>query len=155
ILMGDRKSNQGLVAGQLDTLKDPKKMAELGFHEGIGFIPFAGMGYGAFKNILKDDSLPVRAAAAKILADDPDPISGDALAQEGVADKSELVRVAALEAIATRGDAKLVNRIEPALSDDKDSVKYTASAAIVHLLDLAEQKTKRRAQPAAKPKQHI
>jgi hypothetical protein len=61
------------IKEQLDTLKDKKKMAKMGFEEGIGFIPFAGMGYEAFKTVKKNDSSPVRAAAAKQLAHDPDP----------------------------------------------------------------------------------
>jgi hypothetical protein len=72
ILAGKRKGSKGLVAGELDTLKDPKKMALLGFQEGIGFVPFAGIGYTAIRTIAKDDSSPVRAAAARVLADDTD-----------------------------------------------------------------------------------
>ena len=73
ILTGERKGSKGLLGGELDTLRDPKKMALLGFQEGIGFVPFAGMGYTAIRTIVKDDSSPVRAAAARVLADDRDP----------------------------------------------------------------------------------
>jgi len=65
VLTGDRKSGKGLIASQTAILKDPKKMAQLGFEQGVGFIPFAGIGWEAFKVIRKDDSSPVRAAAAK------------------------------------------------------------------------------------------
>ena len=34
ILMGDRKSREGLVESQLNRLKDPKQLAQLGFEEG-------------------------------------------------------------------------------------------------------------------------
>jgi hypothetical protein len=34
----------------------------------------------------------------------------------------------------------LRDRIAPALSDEKDSVKYTAAVAIVHLSDVAERR---------------
>jgi hypothetical protein len=44
ILTGERHTKKSLIAGQMDTLRDPKKMALLGFQEGIGFIPFAGIG---------------------------------------------------------------------------------------------------------------
>jgi HEAT repeat protein len=72
ILAGERKTGKGLLA-QAAALRDPKKLAEIGFQEGIGFIPFAGLGWKAFKTIRKGDPSPVRAAAATILADDPDP----------------------------------------------------------------------------------
>jgi len=138
ILTGQRKSSQGLVAGQLDTLKDPKKMAMLGFEEGIGFIPFASVGYTAVRTITKDDSSPVRAAAARELATDPDPETAEGLADEAVDDKNELVRTAALEALARRQDPAYVDKIVPAMSDEKDSVKYTAAAAVLYLTAIAQ-----------------
>jgi HEAT repeat protein len=49
ILMRDKKSNQGLLQGQLDRLKDPKQVAVLGAQEGLGFVPFGGMGFEAYR----------------------------------------------------------------------------------------------------------
>lgn len=144
ILTGERKGSKGLVAGELDTLKDPKKMALLGFQEGIGFVPFAGIGYGAIRTIVKDDSSPVRAASARVLADDPDSATEDALIQAATTDKHELVRTACLDALARRGNPAVIDRIAGALSDDKDVVKYTAAAAIVHLSDVAERRKPKR-----------
>jgi HEAT repeat protein len=71
---------------------------------------------------------------------DPDPLSEDALIQTALSDKSELVRGAALEALAQRGHPSAAERIALALSDDKDSVRFTAAAAIVHLTGIADQK---------------
>src|SRR5713226_6200493 len=79
VLTGEKRYHQGLIREQLKMLRDKKKMAQLGFEEGIGFIPFAGMGYEAFKTVAKNDSSPVRAAAAKQLARDPDPGTAKAL----------------------------------------------------------------------------
>jgi HEAT repeat protein len=140
ILTGERRGSKGLVAEQLDTLRDPKKMALLGIEEGIGFVPFAGIGYTAYRNIMKDDGSPVRAAAAKVLIDDHDTIIEDAMIRAATEDKNHLVRAAALDALARRGNPAVINRITPALSDDKDAVKYTAAAAIVHLSDVAERR---------------
>jgi hypothetical protein len=137
VLTGQRKTGQGLVAEQMKTLKDPKKMAEFGFEEGLGFVPFAGMGYTAFKMLTKDDASPVRAAAAKMLTNDPDPASGEALG-DACSDKSWRVRVAALDAIARRGDPKLLREAEGAMSDGKAAVRYTAAAAVIRLTAVAE-----------------
>jgi HEAT repeat protein len=139
VLTGEKRANKGLIKEQLDTLKDKKKMAELGFEEGIGFIPFAGIGYEIFKTVTKDDSSPVRAAAAKKLAHDPNPDSAEALATAAT-DKNWTVRAAALEAIAQRGDRSLVARIAAALDDDKDVVRFTAAACIAHLSALPAKK---------------
>jgi HEAT repeat protein len=132
VLTGERRGDKGLIKGQLDTLKDKKQMAKLGFEEGIGFVPFAGMGYEAFKTVAKNDSTPVRAAAAKQLAHDPDPATGKALVA-ATTDKKWQVRAAALEAIAERADRSLVPTVAPALDDEKDLVRFTAAACIVHL----------------------
>lgn len=132
ILTGEKKSGQGLVAEQKKMLSDPKKMAQFGFETGVGFIPFGGLGLGALKAVTKDDVSPVRAAAAKILANDPDPKSGEALVT-AASDKSWIVRAAALDAIARRGEHSLAAKIEPQMDDEKDIVKYLAAAAVIHL----------------------
>jgi HEAT repeat protein len=53
-------------------------------------------------------------------------------------DKNELVRTAALDALACRGDPAVIAQIASAMSDEKDSVKYTAAAAILHLTRIEE-----------------
>jgi HEAT repeat protein len=132
ILTGQRKSGDSLLDEQLRNLRDPKKMAQLGFDVGVGFIPFASAGLSVVKAVGKDDDSPVRAAAARKLATDPDPRSGKALAA-AAADKSPIVRASALNAIALRGDASLVSAVQTALSDGKKAVRYTAAAALLRL----------------------
>ncbi len=132
VLTGERKGGKGLIAEQVNTFRDPKKLAGLGFSEGIGFVPFAGIGWNAFRAIRKNDSSPVRAAAASVLADDTDPRSGVALVN-ATGDKNWLVRVAALEALAKRKDPSLLSRIETSMSDSKKEVRYTAAAVVLRL----------------------
>ncbi len=139
VLTGQRKASRGLIASQTSILKDPKKVAQLGFEEGIGFIPFAGIGWGAVKAITKDDSSPVRAAAAQVLARDPDLAATKALA-DAVGDKSWLVRAAALEALAKRGDPSVLDTVRMYVSDEKDAVRYTAAAAVLRLMAIKEKK---------------
>jgi len=134
VLTGEKKSGGGLLDEQKKMLHDPKKMARFGFEQGIGYIPFASIGLGAIKVLTKDDSSPVRAAAARILANDSDPKSGEALI-EASSDKSSLVQAAALDALSHRGDPGVIPQIESKLDDDKPEVRLTAAAAIVHLLD--------------------
>jgi HEAT repeat protein len=136
VLTGERKTGKGLIAGEKQTMKDPKKLAEQGFNEGIGFVPFAGIGWSAFKTLRTDDVSPVRAAAAKMLADDKDPESGDALVQ-AASNKSWIVRAAALESIAKRGDPHLLDGIVGALADENTSVRCTAAAAVIRLSTIA------------------
>lgn len=137
VLTGQRKTGHELISEGLQVLRDPKKLAKFSFEEGIGFVPFGGLGFSAFSTLTKDDVSPVRAAAARILANDPDPRSGEALGL-AVSDKSGMVRAAAVEAIAKRGDASLLSDILPALSDDSDSVRYTSAAAVIRLTMVAQ-----------------
>lgn len=137
VLTGEKRASKGLIKEQLDTLKDKKKMAELGFEQGIGFIPFAGIGYEVFKTVTKNDSSPLRAAAALKLVDDPEPDAAEALVKAS-GDKNFAVRAAALEALALRGDRSLLPKISGALDDDKDLVRFTAAACVVHLSALPE-----------------
>jgi HEAT repeat protein len=132
VLTGERKSGGSLLDDQKKMLQDPKKMAQFGFEQGIGFIPFAGVGLGAFKMVTKDDVSPVRAAAAKVLANDPDPKTTEALLA-AASDKNWIVRTGALESLARRGDPKVLPQIEPKLDDEKDVVRFTAAAAIIRL----------------------
>jgi len=109
VLTGERKTGKSVLA-QAAVLKDPTKLAEIGFQQGLGFIPFAGMGWKAFKTIKKGDSSPARAAAATVLSKDPDPRTTEALAN-AAGDKNWIIREAALEALSRRGDPSALNTV--------------------------------------------
>jgi len=132
VLTGQRKAGRGLIAQQRARLDDPKKLAEFGVETGLGFVPFGGIGVSAYKLITKNGSDAIRAAAAQVLAKDPDPESRTALI-DAVSDRSYLVRIAGLKAIAERGDSRLLKTIEPAMDDEKDAVQYVAAAAVLRL----------------------
>ena len=144
ILMGDKKASGGMIQAQLDRVKDPRKVATLGLEEGLGFVPFGGMGLEAYRAIAKNDSSPVRAAAARFLARDPDTTSRDALVQTALVDKNDLVRQAALDALAERGDPRCIRLLTKNLDDDKDAVRYRTAATIIYLSQLPAPKRKTR-----------
>lgn len=152
ILTGETKTGTGLLEEQKKMLKDPQKLAQFGFEQGIGFIPFAGIGWSAFKMLRKDDTSPILAASAMTLATDPDPKSGDALVDAAEKQKSWIVRAAALNALAKRGDPQYIKAAEESLSDEKEEVQYSAAAAVIHLSGIAEHHTAPARRPAAKRK---
>ncbi|HVR27789.1 MAG TPA: hypothetical protein VMU26_31215 [Candidatus Polarisedimenticolia bacterium] len=43
VLTGERKGD-GLIVQQMDTLHNPKELAKIGLEQGIGYVPFAGIG---------------------------------------------------------------------------------------------------------------
>lgn len=142
ILMGDKKASSGLIQEQIDRLKDPKQMLEMGFEEGIGFVPYGGMGLEAYRTIVKRGDDPARASAARYLAFDPDPISEDALIQTALADKTVLVREAALQALAEKGDPRCIERLAANLHDNSTAVRYWTAAAIIRLSSQKERRSK-------------
>jgi HEAT repeat protein len=146
VLSGEMKNGRGFRASQMKTLKDPKALALLGFEQGIGFIPFAGVGYQVLRILTKDDASPVRAAAALRLATDPDPKSKEALAT-AITDKKWIVRAAVLDAIARRNDPTLSAAAVAALDDENDTVRYNAAAAVIRL---SKAKSRPVVSPAAK-----
>jgi HEAT repeat protein len=136
LLTGERKPAEGLIAQQMEQLKDGKKMAELGFEEGLGYVPFAGMVLPAVKAIRKDGASPVRATAALALVKDLDAKIDQALVR-AASDKNRIVRAAAILAIAEREDPKLLNAMVPSLSDKNQVVRFTAAAAVIRLATVA------------------
>jgi len=139
VLTGQQKTGQSLSEQQKAMLKDPKKMASLGIEAGVGFIPFGGLAMSGYKLLTRDDISPVLAAAALMLAKDPDPKSGQALADAA----------ATFDAIAKRGDPSLLKPAETGLQDEKDQVRVSAAAAVIRLHDIQS-----RPKPEAKPERH-
>lgn len=142
VLVRERKTSDGVIAQQLETLKNPKELAKIGFSQGIGYVPFAGIGWDAYRTLHKKDPNPVRAVAAKYLANDPDPATGRALVK-ATRDRDWIVRAAAVEAIAQRGDASLLPSVEARFTDRNEKVRYAAAAAVVRLSAEAKSRTAR------------
>ena len=147
ILTGERKSGASLMENQRKMLNDPKKLANFGFEQGVGFIPFGGLTLNVFRSLTRDDVSPIRAAAAEVLITDPDPRTTEAL-KTAVADKSWVVRAAAIDALGKRNNPSVIPALEPALDDGREAVRYAAAAAIIRLNDVKNGKSP--AKPANK-----
>jgi len=132
VLTGERKSGESLLDSQMKMLKDPKAVAQLGLQAGLGFVPFGSLGYSVLRTATKDDTSPVRAAAAQKLVRDSDPRTTEALIS-AASDSKWMVRAAVINAIAQRGDAKLLKAILPRLDDENETVRYTAAGAVLRL----------------------
>jgi HEAT repeat protein len=144
VLTGQQKTGTSLTDQQKKLLHDPKKMATLGVEAGIGFIPFGGAALTGYKVLTRDDTSKVLAGAALMLAKDPDPKSGQALADTSGSSDKWLVRAAAFDAIAKRGDPSLIKAAEDGLDDANAQVQSSAAAAVIRLTDI-------KAQPSAHP----
>jgi HEAT repeat protein len=138
LLVGVRKGRTSLITEEMNQMKTPARAIRFAFDQGVGFLPYGGYGMEALHAWKKRSTAPTRAAAARELADDPDPRSRQALAK-AVSDKDWSVRAAALEAIAKRGDPSLLADLAPAMSDSKDIVRYSAAAAVLRLGGIAQE----------------
>ena len=147
VYTGERKNNSGMIAQEMQILHHPKQLAQMGLNEGIGYIPFAGIPWEAMQTIMKDrkSATAARAALIAALATDPERRTGKLLLITS-RNKNWVLRVAALEGIAKRGDSALLQGIEPRLSDSRREVRFAAAATIIHLDDVAK------AQPATSTK---
>jgi HEAT repeat protein len=132
ILMRQRKGGGGLLDDEKEMLHNPRELEKMGFEEGIGFIPFGSMALTGFRTVTKDSTTPVRAKAARALAEDPDPKSAQALV-DSLDDEKWLVRTAAAAGIAERNDRSLLPKVAPSMDDKSEIVRYTAAAAVLHL----------------------
>lgn len=142
VLMGERKGGKSLIADQMNDLKTPERAIKFAFDQGIGFLPYAGYGTEVVRAWKKRNTTPTRAAAARELAEDPDPRTSRALATV-VSDKSWVVRAAALEAMAKRGDPALLESAAQQMSDKKDIVRFSAAAAALHLSHIADERSQK------------
>jgi HEAT repeat protein len=139
VYTGERKNNSGMIAQEMQIIHNPKQLAMMGFNEGIGYVPFAGIPWEALQTIMKDKKSGAAAKAALIsaLATDPEGRTSKLLLTTSQ-NKNWVLRVAALEAISKRGDTTLIQGIEPRLSDSRREVRFAAAATVVHLDDLAK-----------------
>lgn len=138
IYTGERKNDTGMIAQEMQVMHDPKQVAEMGFEEGIGYVPFASVGWEALQTIMKDrkDGAAAKAALLTALATDPD-VRVKKLLVTASQNANWVLRVAALEAIVKRGDPTLLTDVEPRMKDSNRQVRYTAAATIIHLGDVA------------------
>jgi HEAT repeat protein len=132
VVIGEKKSGDGLVRSQVKILENPKAAAKLGAEVGLSFVPFGGLGYRIFRMSREDKTSPIRAEAAIKLATDPDPIASQALKRIAT-DPKEIVRSAAFEAIARRRDRSLLPVAVKGMDDEDELVQYHAAAAVIRL----------------------
>ncbi len=138
VLTGQRKGGESLPAQARETLNDPEKTLGFVLTEGLGAAPYGNYFLQTFRMVHGRGAIAAHVAAALALAHDPDRRAGSALVNAAFEkgaflEQESLVRIAALKAIAERGDPVLITRIAPAMADHNDGVRFTAAAAVLRL----------------------
>lgn len=132
VLIGKRKSGEGPVEEQKRLIKDPKAMTLMMLGTAAGFAPYAGYGWAMFQVISKDYAGPVRVEAVQKLTKDADAQTEAALIK-AASNKNWKLRVAALEALAQRGEPRLADTLASRLSDKNQAVRCAAAAGFIRL----------------------
>jgi HEAT repeat protein len=132
VLIGKRKSGEGPIEEQKRLVKDRKAMTLMILGTAAGLAPYAGYGWAMFQVVSKDYAGPVRVQAVQKLAKDPDAQTEAALIG-AASNKSWKLRVAALEALAQRGDPRLADTLASHLSDKNQAVRCAAAAGFIRL----------------------
>jgi hypothetical protein len=102
----------------------------------ILYVPYGGIAVGVYKVVTKDDTSPLRTLSAASIAYDPDPRSGQALVNATSTTNKDLVRAAALDAIASgQADASqnVTRVLLPALNEMIDITTSRTIALDTHL----------------------
>jgi HEAT repeat protein len=152
IYTGERKDDSGMIAQEMKVLHDPKQVAEMGFNEGIGYLPFASIGWEALQTIMKDrkNGAAARAALISALATDPDRRTG-AMLLDASENPNWVIRVAALEAIAKREDSSLLPKLASRMADSRHEARDAAAATIIRLSDVSEVRAEKSPKPVTAP----
>ncbi len=140
VMSGERSGKPGMLQTAIKDAKHklrPSELAFMGVKEASGvFLGPASVSvdavHEAMKEVKKDSASPGRAAAAAILAKDPDPYSL-VLLEWGLSDNNWAVRVAVAKALGERGNQQTIVKLSPLLSDDHHAVRYMAAASMVKL----------------------
>ena len=138
VLSGETKTSSNFVTKQkrdaLRLLHTPKPMFLFAIKNGVGFVPFPGVGMGisSLQGILADPGVSGRAATALMLATDKDPRIVQAL-RDALEDKDGSVRAAAAHAIALRNDPALQKDLVPLFDDKNQAVRTRAAAGYLRL----------------------
>ncbi len=135
-IYGEMVSGQRKGASLLDGLKDKKALETMAFEEALGCVPLASYGVGAYRYFKQNRTANANlhaAAASALTGTDP---TSEAILVDASLDGKEVVRVAALRALAKRNNAAVVEQIDSAIYSKKARVRYTAAAAVIHLSDL-------------------
>ena len=132
LLTGKRKDGGSV----LDGLRDKKGLEKMGAQTVIGFLPLGGIANGTYGYLKQNGAgrANLDLTAINALQQDPDPRVEKALIDASFEGKQS-VQVAALRALAKRGDPMPIDSIESLIYSDKADVRYTAAATIVHLVN--------------------
>ncbi|HXQ25839.1 MAG TPA: HEAT repeat domain-containing protein [Candidatus Acidoferrales bacterium] len=138
ILAGERKTKPGVIKGKMASataqMHDPKSLALIGINQASGVFlgPFS-MGISFIEEYTKNNSAPVQALCAQMLAADDSPDTVQEL-RDALGDKNWAVRASAARALAQLGRPEAIPQLKDMMANDKERpARFAAAAAIIRL----------------------
>ena len=138
VLSRDRKG-PGFVQSEVRAVKatahDRKAMIWMGAKEGGGFLfgPL-GAGIGLAESATKDSQATVRAICGTLLGQEVNDPMAIAYLGSALYDKNPVVRTAAAKALGGFTDPTVLPKLQYAMEDKSDPVRYMAAAGIVRFV---------------------
>jgi HEAT repeat protein len=138
VLRGERDASSGYVKNEeraaVHAMHTPHQMMAFALHEGIGLahVPGLGTAISSAEGILEDQNVPGRAAAALLIGKDDDPRVLPVL-RAALKDSDDIVRAAAVHALAVRDDPALEADLRPMMEDKALAVQVRAAAGYLRL----------------------
>jgi len=138
ILAGERKTKPGVIKGKMSgamaQMHDPKSLALLGVNQASGMFlgPFS-MGISFLEEYTKNNSAPVQALCAQMLASDDNPDTVREL-RDALGDKNWAVRASAARALARLNHPEALPQLKDMMANDKERpARFAAAAAVIRL----------------------
>ena len=138
ILTGERKTKPGVIKGKMngamEQMHDPKSLALIGINQASGaFLGPFSMGISFIEEYTKNNSAPVQALCAQMLAADDSPETVKEL-RDALGDKNWAVRASAARALARLGHPEAIPQLRDMMESDKERpARFAAAAAIIRL----------------------
>jgi hypothetical protein len=128
VLNGKRKARRGLISPQGFRLHNPNGMAAAALKNVLVSLLLPPSDGGLPRRSPRMTRSPGRAVAYKVLARDRDPATTKGLT-DAACEKGWPVQTGVPEALARRGERSALST-EKYMSDEKDKVRYSATAAV-------------------------
>lgn len=135
---GKRKTSSGMITQRKRQTTDQFHSITSGtlfvISKGIGYVPvpYAGEGFAALTELLRDKGLSDRARAVLILGQSINPDSTELL-RNALQDKEWSVRASAAQMIAQGARVELRDDLLPLFRDNNQKVRFRAAGAFLHL----------------------
>ena len=129
------------VRDLMRTVKTPRSAMLFALRNGVGYIPFPGLGegVGAALDLLTDGDLSARANVLLMMVTDKSE-ENKTMVTTALTDSDWTVRAVGIQSIAMLNWVEFLPKVESLMDDKKEKVRFRAAAAYLRLTAIVEKK---------------